>query len=71
MHEELVSSPSLGTVLALAQRIEGNPRFQVRDVFAHPFPFVEVKDTVCGIIVGFSSEADYVTYCQITARKGA
>jgi hypothetical protein len=62
-------SRALVAILALANRIEReSTRFQVRDVFASPLPFVEVKDTEHGIVVGFSSEADYVTYCQITAR---
>ena len=68
MTEPITSSPSLSAILALAARLERDPRFVVRDVFAHPFPFVEVKDAVHGIVVGFSSEADYRTYCQITAR---
>ena len=68
MTEPITSSPSLSAILALAARLERDPRFVVREVYAHPFPFVEVKDCVHGIVVAFSSEADYSTYCQITAR---
>ena len=72
MSEAFSSSPSLVAILALANRIEAeSPRFQIREVFVSPYPFVEVKDTMHGIVVGFSCEADYLTYCQITARKGA
>ena len=71
MHEASISASSLAAILALAACIERNPRFEVRDVFTHPYPFVEVKDTAHGIVVGFSCEADYLTYCQIAARKGA
>ena len=70
MHEASVSS-SLDAILALASRLERNPRFQIRDVFTHPYPSVEVKDTLHGIVVGFSCEADYLTYLSLTARKGA
>ena len=68
MHEAPTPASSLSAILALAARIERDSRFQVRDVFASPHPFVEVKDTVNGIVVGFSSEADYTTYCQIVSR---
>ena len=37
---------------------------------AYPHPFVRVKDTVNGIIVGFSSEADYTTYVGMMSRSG-
>ena len=69
MNEPITPSSALSAILALAARLEReSTRFEVRDVFAHPLPFVEVKDTVHGIVVGFSCEADYTTYCQITAR---
>ena len=69
MNEGSPSSSSLAAILALAERIAHEaPHLQVVDAFASPRPFVEVKDTVHGIVVGFSSEADYTTYCQITAR---
>ena len=71
MHEASTPSSTLLAILALASRIERNPRFQIRDVFAHPYPFVEVKDTAHGIVVGFSSEDELVTYLRITTRKGA
>jgi hypothetical protein len=40
----------------------------VLDVCVYPHPYVKIKDTVNGIIVGFSSEADYTTYVAITRR---
>jgi hypothetical protein len=67
------TSASLSAILALAARIERDPRFVVRDIYAHTLrPFVEVKDTIHGVIVGFSSEDDYVMYLQIvhTQRGG-
>ena len=69
MNEASMSS-SLAAILALAARIEREtPHLHVLDVYAAPTPFVEVKDTVHGIVVGFSSEADYSTYCQIVSRS--
>jgi hypothetical protein len=63
-------SPSLSAILALAARLERDNRFEVRDIYAHALkPFVEVKDTVHGIVVGFSSEADYVTYLNTVHRQ--
>jgi hypothetical protein len=35
-----------------------------------PHLYVKVKDTVHGIVVGFSSEEDYVTYCRIVSAQG-
>lgn len=68
MHEAQPSFSSLLAMLALAERItEETPWLHVQGTFAHPSPFVKVKDTVHGIVVGFSSEADYTTYCQIIA----
>lgn len=67
------TSPSLSAILALAARIERDTRFQVRDVYVYALkPFVEVKDTIHGVVVGFSSEDDYVTYLEIahTQRGG-
>ena len=60
---------SLSAILALAARLERDERFVVRDVYAYALrPFVEVKDTVHGVIVGFSSEADYVAYLTLVHR---
>lgn len=54
---------------ALAERIEEEtPHLRVLDVYECLHPFVRVKDTINGIIVGFSSEADYTTYVAITRR---
>jgi hypothetical protein len=70
MTESIMPSPSLTAILALAARLERDPRFQVRDIYAHALtPFVEVKDTIHGIVVGFSTEADYVTYLQLVHRQ--
>ena len=57
---------SLDAILALAARIERDPRFVVRDVYAHSLkPFVEVKDTINNLIVAFTSEAEYVLYLEV------
>jgi hypothetical protein len=63
------TSPSLSAILALAARLERDT-LEVRDVYAHALrPFVEVKDTIHGVVVGFSSEADYVTYLRLVHRQ--
>ena len=63
MNEAQPSSSSLSAMQALARRIEAEtPHLRVLDVCECPRPFVRVKDTSNGIIVGFSSEADYTTY---------
>lgn len=69
---ETSSTSSLSAILALAARLERDPRFVVRDVYANALkPFVEVKDSVHGIVVGFSSEADYVAYLQtVHSQRG-
>ena len=57
---------ALSAVLALAARIERDSRFEVRDVFALPLrPFVEAKDITNGLVVTFSSEAEYVLYLDV------
>jgi hypothetical protein len=67
MNEAQPSSSSLSAMQALAERIEEEtPQLRVLDVYECPHPFVRVKDTSNGIIVGFSSEADYTTYVAIT-----
>ena len=62
----------LEAMLALRDRIEAeSPSLKVLDVCAHPSsPFLTVKDTVHDIVVGFSSEADYLTYVGIMRRTG-
>ena len=62
----------LEAMLALRDRIEAeSPSLKVLDVCAHPSsPFLTVKDTVHDIVVGFSSEADYLTYVGIMRRMG-
>jgi len=66
------ASASLPAIQALRQRIEREaPHLHVLDVYEQPHPFVRVKDTLNGIVVGFSSEAEYTLYCQIVARKRA
>jgi len=69
MNEAQPSSSSLSAMQALAERIAAEtPHLRVLDVCAYAHPYVRVKDTVNGIIVGFSSEADYTTYVAITRR---
>ena len=69
MNEAQPSSTSLSAMQVLHERIERDaPWLQVLDLVESPSPFVKVKDTVNGIIVGFSSEADYTTYVAITRR---
>ena len=67
------ASASLPAIQALRQRIEREtPHLHILDVYEQPYPFVRVKDTVNGIVVGFSSESEYTLYCQIIHyRKGA
>src|SRR5260221_9923208 len=62
----------LEAMLALRDRIEEeSPSLKVLDVCAHPSrPFLTVKDTVHGIVIGFSSEADYITYVGMMRRMG-
>ena len=63
MNEAQASPSSLPAMQALRERIERDaPWLQVLDLVESPSPFVKVKDTINGIIVGFSSEADYTTY---------
>ena len=63
------SSSSLLAMQALAGRIAAEtPHLRVLDVCACPHPYVKVKDTINGIIVGFSSEADYTTYVGMMRR---
>ena len=63
---------SLEAMLALRDRIEAeSPSLTVLDVCAYPAsPFLTVKDTVHGIVVGFSSEADYTTDVRMISRSG-
>ncbi len=69
MNEAQPSSSSLSAMQALAERIAAEtPHLRVLDVCAYPHPYVKVKDTVNGIIVGFSSETDYTTYVVLMRR---
>src|SRR6266478_6309950 len=63
---------SLEAMLALRDRIEEeSPSLKVLDVCAHPCSLLLiVKDTVHGIVVGFSSEADYTIYVGMVSRSG-
>ena len=71
MSEQWHSPASLAALVALCECIEAEaPHLRILGLYEYPRPFVKVKDTVHGIVVGFSSEADYSTYCQITARTG-
>ena len=67
------ASASLPAIWALEARIrrEASHRFHVLDVMKYPHPSLKVTDTVYGIVVAFSSEADYVTYCRVTTEKEA
>ena len=62
----------LPAIWALEARIrrEASHRFRVLDVMKYPHPSLKVTDTLHGIVVAFSSEADYLTYCRVTAEKG-
>ena len=62
----------LEAMLALRDRIaEESPSLKVLDVCAHPSSLIlTVKDTVHDIVVGFSSEADYLTYVGMMRRIG-
>jgi hypothetical protein len=72
MSEYHHSPASLSALVALCERIEAEaPHLHIKGLYEFPRPFIKVKDTVHGIVVGFSSEDEYVTYWQITARKGA
>ena len=71
MSEVQPSPSSLSVMQALRERIEEEtPHLQVLDLVESPYPFVRVKDTMNGIIVGFSSEADYITYVGMMRRIG-
>ena len=70
MNEAQASPSSLSAMQALRERIERDaPWLQVLDLVESPYSFVRVKDTVNGIIVGFSSEADYTTYVVMMSRS--
>ncbi len=69
MNEAQASPSSLSAMQALRERIERDaPWLQVLDLVESASPFVRVKDTVNGIVVGFSSEADYTTYVVMMRR---
>jgi hypothetical protein len=62
---------SLSQLVALRERIEAEaPHLRVTGLYEFPKPFLRVKDTEHGIVVGFSSEEEYVSYCQIVSWKG-
>ena len=64
------SSSLVPPIQALEERIRREaPHLQVIDLFESPRSLVTVKDILHGIIVGFASEADYLTYCQIVNRR--
>jgi hypothetical protein len=63
------SSASLFALVALCKRIEAEaPYLRLLGLYEYPKPFVKVKDTRNGIVIGFSSETDYLTYVQIVGR---
>lgn len=72
MSEYHHSPASLAALVALYERIAAEaPHLQVMGLYEFPRPFLRVKDTVHGIVVGFSSEDELVTYLHMTTRKGA
>lgn len=64
-----VSSPAMQ---ALSERIaRETPELYVMNVCVSPRPYLRVKDSVNGIIVGFSCEEEYLLYVQAILRKEA
>ncbi len=71
MSEQHHSPTSLIPLVALCERIEAEaPHLQIKGLYEFPKPFIKVKDTMHGIVVGFSSEDEFITYLQITSRQG-
>jgi hypothetical protein len=66
-----ISSSSLSAMQVFALHIEAEtPHLLVLGVFESPRPFLLVRDTLHGIVVAFSSEADYLTYRQTVRQEG-
>ncbi len=64
-------SSSLSAMQVFALRIaQGAPHLHVLAVFESPRPFLLVRDTLHGIAVAFSSEADYLTYRHTVRQEG-
>jgi len=64
-------SSSLSAMQVFALRIEAEtPNLRVLHVYESPRPFLLVRDTLHGIVVAFSSEADYLTYRHTVRREG-
>jgi len=64
-------SSSLSAIQAFALRIEvQTPHLKVLKVYESPSPYLLVRDTLHGIVVAFSSEAEYVTYCHTVRQEG-
>lgn len=65
------SPASLESLVALYEHIEAEaPHLTILAVYEFPKPFIKVRDSEHGIVVGFPSEAEYVAYCQIVSRTG-
>jgi hypothetical protein len=73
MSDQHYHSPaSLFPLVALCERIEAEaPHLRLMGLYEFPKPFVKVKDTQHGIVVGFSSETEYLTYLQVVSRRRA
>ena len=71
--QHLVAPVSLSPMQALRERIEREtPTLHVMTVYeAAPRPYLLVKDNASGIIITFSSEEEYLLYCQVVLRKEA
>jgi len=66
-----ISSSSLSAMQVFALRIaQETPNLRVLEVFESPRPFLLVRDTLHGIVVAFSSEADYLTYRHTVRQEG-
>ncbi len=66
-----ISSSSLSAMQVFALRIEvQTPHLRVLKVLESPRPFLLVRDTLHGIVVAFSSEADYLTYRHTVRQEG-
>ena len=66
-----ISPSSMSAMQAFARRIDvSTPHLHVLAVFESPHPSLLVRDTLHGIVVAFSSEADYLTYRRTVRQEG-
>lgn len=67
--EQRSNAAALAALLLLRECIEEeSPSLTVLEMYTQPRPFLKVKDTVHGIVIGFSCEADYRTYVAIVSQ---